>query len=269
MQLVVFAKKFRTMSIDDLVNLAHDCGFDGFDLCLRAGYPVNPDNVGVALAPAVKTLRRAGLSVPMVSAEPDLTSPDHPTAEPVLAAMAQAGVPLLKLGYFRFQEDYWAEVERVRAALAGWQELARKYGVKVCYHTHSHRCMGLNCAALAHLIRGFDPHYIGAYIDPGHMLIEGEEFAVGMAMVREYLCAVALKDVLLVREETNGHGKVDRRWVPAGEGMVDWTAVFATLRRERFAGPLSVHAEFRVPPEQFIDTFKREIKFYRKLCDEE
>ncbi len=267
-QLVVFSKKFRDMSIPQLAELAHRHGFGGFDLCIRAGHPVNPENVGAALPEAADMLRRAGVSVPMVTAETDLTLPDHPTAEPILAAMAEAGVPLLKLGYFKFQDDYWAGVERIRVALAGWQELACRYGVKVCYHTHSRRCMGLNSAALCHLIRGLDPRHVGAYLDPGHLLVEGEEFAVGVAMVREYLCAVALKDVLLVREEANGHGRTAQRWVPAGMGMVDWTAVFDTLRRERFAGPLSIHAEFHIPPESFMETFEREVRFYQERCGE-
>ena len=41
--------------------------------------------------------------------------------------MDAADVRLLKLGYFAFdpvRENYWAAVERTRAALAGWSELA-------------------------------------------------------------------------------------------------------------------------------------------------
>ena len=83
--------------------------------------------------------------------------------------MDAADVRLLKLGYFAFdpvRANYWEAVERTRAALAGWNELAGRYRVMVCYHTHSRGNLGLNAGMLAHLLRGFDPARIGAYLDP-------------------------------------------------------------------------------------------------------
>jgi sugar phosphate isomerase/epimerase len=185
--------------------------------------------------------------------------------------MDKADVRLIKLGYFSFDPatmDYWAEVERIRGLFAGWEKLAREYGVKVCYHTHSHRCMGLNCGMLAHLLQGFDPQYLGAYIDPGHMNIEGEEFAVGAAIARPWLSIVALKDSLAFRVETEaGHGRKGAHWLPAGRGTVDWTAVFDELARIGYQGPLTVHCEFEVAPEAFAATFRDEVAFYRRQRD--
>ena len=89
------------------------------------------------------------------------------------------------------------------------------------------------------------------------------------AMMKDYLSIIALKDVLLMREETNVHGRKACRMVPAGEGMVDWTAVFTDLKRIRFAGPLSVHCEFEVPPEHFMQSVKREVEFFRAKMNEE
>jgi hypothetical protein len=63
----------------------------------------------------------------MVTGPFDLLRPDHPAAQPIMAAMDAADVRLLKLGYFAFdpvRENYWEAVERTRAALAGWSELA-------------------------------------------------------------------------------------------------------------------------------------------------
>ena len=272
MKLIVFSKFFKDKSIPELIELAHEYGFEGYDLCVRPGYPVNPDNAADKLVEAVQAMQAAGLSIPMVTGNFDLLTPDHPTAEPLLAAMDKANVRLLKLGYFSFdphKQGYWAEVDRIRHAFDGWQKLAQQHHVKICYHTHSHRCMGLNCASLAHLLIGFDPKCIGAYIDPGHMVVEGEEFAVGAAIVNHYLSIVALKDVLIERQASNGHGKAVTKWVPAGEGMVDWTAVFAELKRLKYDGPLSVHCEFEVSPDQFMDTVKREFAFFKQQRGEQ
>jgi len=180
-------------------------------------------------------------------------------------------VLLIKLGYFSFNpftQDYWAEVDRIRKAFDGWQKLGRRHNVKICYHTHSSRCMGLNAGMLAHLLRDLDPHHIGAYLDPGHLTIEGEEFAFAVAIMKDYLSIVGLKDVLLRREEVNGHGRKVAAMVRAGEGMVDWTAVFADLARAGFDGPLSVHCEFEAPAAQFLAAVKREVQFFRKRIQE-
>lgn len=265
MKMIVFSKMFKSEPVAGLIKLAHDSGFEGYDLCVRPGYVVNPDNVTKALPEAVRQVRQAGLDIPMVTGDGDLLTADDPTAAPILAAMDKSDVRLIKLGYYRFdplKQDYWTEVDRIRKAFDGWQALGRKYGVKICYHTHSHRCMGLNCAALAHLVRGFDPQYIGAYIDPGHMALEGEEFCVGAAMVRNHLSIVAVKDVNVGRQVKNGHGARTTHWVPAGEGIVDWTAVFGELARLKYNGPMTVHCEFEVPPEAFLETMRREVKFF-------
>ena len=158
-------------------------------------------------------------------------------------------------------------MDRVRTALEGWQKLGQTHNVKICYHTHSNHCMGLNVGMLAHLLRGFDPDAIGAYLDPGHMAVEGEAFDVGAAMVRSHLSIIGAKDVLQERIERNNHGATRTKWVEAGEGMVDWTAILEELVRVEFDGPLSVHCEFKVSEEGFADAARREVSFFKGLRD--
>ena len=270
MKLVAFSKHFQGKSIDGLIEAAHACEFDGYDLCVRPGHPVTPDNVSATLVPAVRQFAAAGLSVPTVTSDISLTSPDDPTARPILAAMDAADIRLIKLGYTFFDpltQDYWTEVDRIRRNNEGWQALAREYDVKVCYHTHNERCLGINAAALCHILNGFDSRYIGAYLDPTHLVLEGEEFAYAVAMVREYLTLVSGKDVIKFRVEKNGHGSYGYECVPAGQGMVDWTAVFRELKRVGYAGPLSVHCEWSVSGEQFLDFVLLEMRFFARQRD--
>ena len=86
-------------------------------------------------------------------------------------------------------------------------------------------------------------------------------------MVGEHLSIVGAKDVLIEREEREGHGSARLQWVPAGRGVVDWTAVFETLRDIAFGGPLTVHCEFEIPEAEFMDTFAAEIDFFKRLRD--
>ena len=122
-------------------------------------------------------------------------------------------------------------------------------------------------AMLSHLVRGFDPRYIGAYLDPCHLVIEGEEFELGAAIMKDYLCILGLKDALLAREEKHGHGAVAIKWVEAGQGMVNWTGVFSELVRIAFDGPMSIHCEFEIPEDGYMAALRREVAFFNRVRD--
>ena len=255
MKVVYFTKSFKSSDVADLIRKGHAIGVEGYDLAVRPGYAVSPETVD-RLPAAVKELRANGIDVPMITAPTDLVLPGDERAEPMLRATAEAGVPLFKLGYFRFDpgQDYWAAVDEARRALAGWEALAARYGVTVCYHTHSGNHMGLNASALAHLIRGFDPERIGGYLDPGHLLVSGEPFHYAASIVGEQLKAVGAKD----------RDWATRRWVPAGQGDVDWDHVFDTLKEIGFAGPVSVHAEYHLATdEEHFASLPAEIAFFK------
>jgi sugar phosphate isomerase/epimerase len=275
MQLILFSKFLKDKDVPGLIETARRLGLDGYDLAVRDGYVVNPGNVKTELAKLVKALAKEKLAVPMVTGPGDLVRADHPAAAPIIAAAGEAGVKHLKLGYGSFypekNEDYWRTVDAMRRDLAAWEALGRKHGVKVCYHTHSatpHCHMGINCCGLMHFLRGFDPNFIGAYIDPGHMTNDGEPFAIGVAIVKPYLALVALKDVLIAREESTqsrDEGTKSVQWVAAGEGCVPWSAVFAELIRVGFDGPLSIHAEFEnAGPDDFAAKLEREVAYFRR-----
>jgi len=272
--IIAFTKIFPGQDVDALIDSAHRCGLEGFDLCLRKGFPINPENAGERLPDAQRRFQAAGLCLPMIEGEGSLLYPDDPTAAPILAAMDAADIRLLKLGYRKPPApdgDYWAEVDDAKRQLAGWEGLSKRYGVKICVHTHM-GTLACNASSLMHLLREFDPEYIGAYIDPCHMRIEGEPFSRGAAMARTHLCAVGMKDVTLHRTPKNDHGSaVHDMGVIAGDGMVDWEDVFGALAAFAFDGPLSAHYTVlnygKVPPEQHIDYITRETAFFKRKRD--
>ena len=73
MKLILFSKMLKDRSIDALADLAASLGIDGYDLAVRPGHPVNPDNV----AEAVKTLKPYAVdSSSGVEAEPCKKDPE-------------------------------------------------------------------------------------------------------------------------------------------------------------------------------------------------
>ncbi|MBT3345653.1 MAG: sugar phosphate isomerase/epimerase [Gemmatimonadetes bacterium] len=263
MKLIVFSKMLNEKSVEELADLAQELGIDGYDLAVRAGHPVNPENVTEALPAALQLFRDRGLDIPLITAEGDLVDPSVPAADTLLAAMADAGAPRVKLGYYKIDLDtpYWDQVDTTRRQLEGWGELAAKRGVQVVYHTHSNRCMGLNAGMLMHLLKGLDPSRVGAYLDTGHLVGEGEEFVVATKIAAEHLTCVSLKDFNMRRGEKANHGTKVRDVVEAGLGMVDWTSVFSELSTLGFDGPASIHCEFQTE-DDFLTAVRREAAFF-------
>jgi sugar phosphate isomerase/epimerase len=267
-KLVLFSKHWPGVSIAGMIEKTQYAGADGLDLAVRPGFAVHPGNVASALPAAVEDVRSAGLDIPMVTCDASFIDPEAPEAETMAAAVAEAGVPVAKLGYWRWkgtETPYWQEVDRIRRALEGFEVLAQKFGIKFCYHTHSDY-FGLNACSMMDLLRERDPEYIGAYLDTGHLAYCGEPFKMAIDVVGEYLGLVSFKDTFFKRtapaDEELPAWK--RAIVPAGHGVVKWPEVMAGLQQAGYDGTISAHCEFQAEsPEAFTELQKREIAFLR------
>ena len=247
MQIILFTKFFETLAPEALGEHVAGLGYDGLDLTVRPGYPINPDNVRTVLPPAARQWAELGLSCPMITAPTELNDPEHADAVAIYEAAAEAGVQVIKTGYFTFKPGmhYWDAVDHARRQLEGFEALSARTGVKSLYHTHSGAVLGSNCAGLMHLLQGRDPAHVGAYLDPGHLAVGGEDIDMAFAMCTDYLAAVAAKDA---RHEADPRpdapAPYGRAFVYLGHGAAPWDRVLELLAERQFDGPLSVHTEY-------------------------
>jgi len=245
MKLIFFTKSLKGMDIPTTGREVLGLGLEGLDLAIREGYCVNPDNVATELPGAMKVWADMGIAVPMVTTPGDLTDPKPPVAERILAACGAAGIHEIKLGYWRYrQPGYWGQVDAIRSALDGFTRLAEEHGVRVAVHTHSDAFFGLNASAAMHLVKGFDPRHVGVYIDPGHLAMNGEPIRMAVDIVRDYLCLVAIKSMIYLKQEKDGRATWRHHLVPLREGLVDWPETMKALRDVDYAGPLTFHSEY-------------------------
>jgi sugar phosphate isomerase/epimerase len=242
MKLIFFTKFLKGLNAEQIAEIAIRLGFDGLDLAVRAGHCVNPGNIREELPKALKLWREAGLSVPLVTLEGNATDPKQ--AESIFAACGENGVPLIKLGYWVWQpgQEYWREVATIRKALARFEKLGEKYGVCSLLHTHSDEYYGSNASGAMELLRGFDPRYVGVYLDPAHLALDGEYFAMALAIARDYLKMIGVKNVRPVRNAASGEWIRD--WCALEEGLVNWPEALRLLREIGYDGSLSVHGEY-------------------------
>jgi len=264
MEYIMFSKSLREQRTEQMIESLKRVGADGVDFTVRAGYPVTPENAATELAPAAEKIRAAGLVIPMVTAPTELTSAGVAFAEALFRACGEAGIPMIKVGYWPAPtERYWPAVDQMKADVEGLARLGDKHGVKPLIHTHSGRYMALNAAALMHVLKGFDPGRVGAYVDVGHLAVCGEPPALALAMTQDWLSVVAVKDLMRVR---TANGKTSTPVVMVGKGFVDWEETVRWLVAHEFGGPLSFHSEFECPTmEQRLEQTRKDIAFVRDL----
>ncbi len=247
MQLVRFTKFWDGLSARELGERARSLGYDGLDLAVREGHAIDPGNAARELPAAVRAWRGLGVDCPMISSATSLTDPTAAQAVELFEAAAAAGVPRIKIGYFKYEpgqdfEAVWSDAQR---RLAGFARLSRRTGVQAMYHTHSGSCLGSNCAGMRHLLQDLDPREVGAYVDLGHLAINGEDVQLGLPMLRERLAAVGGKDARHVRDQrpTRRAAYADG-FVMLGQGAAEWPEAIALLRAWQFDGPITVHTEY-------------------------
>lgn len=252
MTFVMFAKHLQAWPMAKAAEAIRELGLDGVDLTVRGNGYLKPENVARELPEAVAVFRDAGLSVPMLTT--DITSIDSANAEAVLAGAAELGIRELKLGYWQWRETggFRAAMDQAKADLRGLAGLCERYGVRGNLHLHSGRYVTANPAVVWWLLEGTDPAVLGAYLDPGHMTIEGgvDVWRQGMDLLGPRANLLAVKAMVWDYEpdadapEGEG-GRWRNRMVPLRRGNVDWVEVWRTLDHFGFDGIVSLHAEYQ------------------------
>jgi sugar phosphate isomerase/epimerase len=263
MKYIMFTKHLQELDIPSIIDALKSVGVAGADLCVRPGYPVNPENAEVQLPAAAKRFADEGLSIPLITAPGDFLDPAQDETVRVYAAAGEAGVENIKLGYWHWSKEnggYWAQVDSIRKNLEGFSSLSEQYGPRTCIHNHSGTSMGLNSCAVMNLVKGFDPRYVGVFADTGHLSIVGEPINMALDIVKDHLAVMAFKD--LMRQPRMRGGGVVRM----GSGFVDWETAVRTLTEMDFTGPISFHSEYSgEPADSVIDLARIDVRFINRL----
>ncbi len=263
----IFSKHLPDLGWADLAAATIDMGFDGIDLTVRPKGHVLPERVTEDLPRALAAIRAKGSTISMITTE--VTSADQPTARTIFAAAGKAGIGLIKVGYWKYAlKDVRAEVAAMGRDLAGLATLAKQHGVAIGVHNHQGN-LGAALWEIAPHIDPLDPAAIGYYFDPRHAFAEGG----GVGWKAATLLTAPRTKMIAVKDMFWEKGP--KGWAvqscPMGEGMVDWSWFATALARSAFAGPISVHLEYRIPgttPEDLrrntMEAAKRDLAFTKR-----
>lgn len=240
-------------ALTDVIPHALRWGFDGIEwriadagepqlgqvnYALRNRCSIPPQQVAVLLPEIVRRARDAGLESPSVS--PYLTCLQERDAEPIMAAMADAGVHLVRVNappYDR-QANYRTQFDLARAAYERIARLAARHGVRACVEQH-HYNLTPSASACFRLVEHLDPAHVGVIVNTGNVLVEGyEQFGMVVDLLGEYLAMIHVKNGILVPAKTTpaGHQRYEPLWGPLDTGMINLDLLAQTLHHAPWSG---------------------------------
>src|SRR5256885_2138505 len=89
LQVCIFSKHLQWLNWERMAATAAELGFDGVDVTVRNGGHVLPQRVKEDLPKVVEIVRKAGLDVPMITAE--IVDADSPHAEDIVRTASGLG----------------------------------------------------------------------------------------------------------------------------------------------------------------------------------
>jgi len=270
MQLVMFSKMLQPLGpVEKAAEVMAEIGFDGVDLTVREKGHVLPEEVKQKLPEAVKAVEKHGLKVPMITS--GITDMDSPHAEDVIKTAADCGVKYMKLGYWLYKEfgTIKSLIADAKKALDGIARVVGRYGITAGVHIHSGNFLTADGAIVWEIIRDFHPDRIAAYIDSGHMAVEGalSGWKMCLDLLSDRIAMCAIKDLAIQPSDDP-----DKRWkhgvVPLGEGFVKWPEFFKCLKESGFDGVMTIHSEYHMEVPDLIAQTKKDIAVIKRLIAE-
>lgn len=261
----VFSKHLQFIEdYAELARVATDLGLDGLDLTVRKGGHVLPENVATDLPKAVEAIRAEGLDVPMITT--GLNDAADADARPILQAASALGIKYLRVGGLSYSDDgdILSELDGFTRQMGALASLLEAFDMTAGYHNHSGGTnMGAVLWDLHHVIRAVNSDHFGSNFDVGHAAVEGAYagWRINTRLMAPYVKMMAVKDFVWDGDRP--------RWVPLGEGVVKTAEFLKILRAAGFAGPLSIHFEYKTESDDvLLDHIRAAVKQMHSYLEE-
>lgn len=267
MQTVLFTKMFKGYDIDAVAEHTSQLGFDGTDLLIREGFqvsPSDPEQIGHAVA----RLAKSGLTVPMATI--DHNNADGAGTERLFAAIREAGISVVRLGYWPYgpEQGYRGLFEQARRDLDGLEGLARRTDLQMAIQLHGNTLHGSGAQTLA-LLEGHDPRYISAYPDPGNQTVQDgrEDWRLTFDVLSPWLSCVGVKNGGWFPHDLTetGQRRWHSDWLGLADGMVPWDEIIAHLKATGFDGLLTLHSHYEIPFDSVIAQTNTDLVYIKRL----
>lgn len=268
-RICVFTDHLAGIPYAEVARMFREVGVSGPDLTVRPGGLVLPERVEDDLPRAAAAFREQGLTIPMITTA--IRSADDPIGRKVLTTASKLGIRYYRPGYYPYKDlaRYRETITSVRSQLQGLAALNKELNLRATLHNHAGESVGCAVWDLLEAMEGVDSQHVGLEFDPSHATIEGGKVAWNLNFRRAAprIFVLGIKDYVWEK----GPSGWRTQWVPLGEGMMQWPAVFSLIRATSFPGPISLHMEYvstagSVPDryQRSVEATARDVKFLRQ-----
>ncbi|MEO8560886.1 MAG: TIM barrel protein [bacterium] len=240
--MAVFSKHLQWLPFADVGPVIADSGFRAVDLTVRPGGHVLPERVEDDLPRAIETLRKSGLTVPLITTA--ITDARDPLSRRVLVAARKAGVSHYRMGYWNYpaNPEPMQALREMKVGVTALASLNREIGIRGGYQNHVGTRVGGSVWDLGVLLEGVEPDGLGVQYDIRHAVAEGgESWPVALRMIAPHIDTIAVKDF---HWATRPDGRWEPRSVPLGDGMVEFPAYLRQLLARGPLPPATMHFEY-------------------------
>ena len=272
----IFSKHLQFLDYDGMAEAAAEIGFDGVDLSVRPKGHVLPENVTQDLPLAVESLQKVGFQPKLMAS--GITSVKNEYTEAVLRTAANLGFQFYRLGYYRYSDDHTIpkDLALIQKELIGLAALNKRLGIKAAFQNHAGSYVGASIWEIWELLKDNLDDFIGCQYDIRHATVEGgQSWPTGLRLITPKINSIVLKDYKWQQEK----GKWSLLNVPIGEGMVDFKAYFALLKKHQINVPVSMHCEYdlggaehgerkiAIPQAEVFKAMKKDLDKVRELWE--
>lgn len=272
--LCVFSKCLQFLAYRELGEEVAALGFDGVDLTVRPKGLVLPANVKKDLPAAVKAIERSGIKVPMITTS--IKDAEDPLTEQILGVAADSGIPYYRMGAFSFDHklSVFENLDIYKRKLEKLENLNRKLNIRGGYQNHSGPWGMVGGAVwdLHYMLKDINPEYIGIQYDIAHATVEGGfSWEVVLELITPWINSLAIKDFVWEKREDRWRTK----WVPLGEGMVNYKKYLKTIDSIISSVPITLHYEYdlggaelgkanpTMAPEKIYKFLDRDLQYFK------
>ena len=256
----LYSQIMHQIAYDEIGMVLRDTGVDGVNLTVFPGGHVNPANASLDMFRSVEAITGVGLDVPIISTQ--YVNLNDQTIRTVLGVCSEMGVPLFRCGSWSYANapDLDARLGEVQRDFFGLANIARAAKMTVVMQNLTGDAVGASTWDMHMILRGIDPQSAGWDFDIGDATAVGGAgaWAVALRLAAPRIKAVTVRDFYWLKE--GGAWKLNP--VPLGDGMVDWSAFFSALARQRFTGPVTIQMDYQ--PQSLTAALKHDIDFVRK-----
>jgi L-ribulose-5-phosphate 3-epimerase len=263
--------KYETEFMSETLRLA---GVDGFDLTVRPGGKVKPENVADDLPKVIETCNKYNLDTHLLVTA--ITGTEDPQTEKILKTASEHGVKHYRLGYYDY--DMSAGVKKsldiIKSRMKALSDMNNHYNIQAGYQNHDGNRFGAPLWDIWEVIKNLPDNSISIQYDVRHAIVEGyRSWVIALNLIRDRIGSLAFKDFSWDIQ----NGRARPLHVPLGEGLVDFSNYVKILRELDVEAPYTLHIEYPLltaaeesltllaKQKIIVGKIKKEVQFLRNM----